>query len=123
MATKLTFIGSAAPAPTTGADTLKNAPLAPSEVDQNFANLRGGVDKLVGFATNQSEENALFAAGYVFVVRTDLIAGYTTTTAAGTTTTTAAGATTTTTAAGATTTTTAGPNTAPTSTVSFTNIT
>lgn len=31
---------------------------------------------LVGEATNVAEENALFAAGYRFVIRTDLIAGY-----------------------------------------------
>jgi hypothetical protein len=121
MSTKLTFIAASAPAPTVGADTLKSAPLSPAEIDQNFANLRAGVDKLVGFATNQSEENALFADGYVFVVRTDLIAGYTTTTGAGTTTT-GAGTTTTTGSGTTTTTTTAGGNAAPTSTIVFSNL-
>ncbi|MDD2365181.1 MAG: hypothetical protein PHN84_03360 [Desulfuromonadaceae bacterium] len=73
MATKLHLIGIAAPSPTTGADVLKGAPLSPAEVDQNFANLRAAVDKIIGEAASQAEEDALFAAGYRFVLRTDIL--------------------------------------------------
>ncbi len=99
MATKLYFAAtSTAPAPTTGADEFAPLGVSPAQFNQNMANLRAGIDLLVGYAPNQATEDALFTEGYRFVIRTDLITTptTTTTTAAGATTTTAAGTTTTT---------------------------
>lgn len=91
------------PAPVTRADSVKGADLTSAELAQNFANLRANIAKLVGEANDATEEAALFAAGYVFVIRLDLVDGYTPPT-------------------GTTTTTTPGPEVAPTSTIIFSNL-
>lgn len=97
----------------------------PEQIFADFiAELAIRSNMIVGEAASQGEEDALFAAGYKFVIRTDLIAGYTTTTGGPTTTTTTPAGTTTTTAAGTTTTTAAGTTTtttgAPTTTTTTT---
>jgi hypothetical protein len=73
---KLYLISSNPPAATSGPCVNKGDRLNPDELQQNFINLADGVNKLVGEANSQEEENTLFAAGYRFVVRLDLISGY-----------------------------------------------
>lgn len=76
MATKLYIIGNTVPNRTTGADVVKGAPLSPSEIDQNFINLRAAIDRIVGEAASDAEQTALENDGYRFIVRTDKMAGY-----------------------------------------------
>lgn len=76
MATKMSYISATIPAVTTGPSVAKGGALTPAELDQNFRNLSAGIDLFVGEAKDQAEENLLFASGYRFVIRTDLIAGY-----------------------------------------------
>jgi hypothetical protein len=62
------------PAATSGPCVNKGGQLTPDELQQNFINMADGINKFVGEAANQAEENALFAAGYRFVIRTDISA-------------------------------------------------
>lgn len=77
MAIKLYLPGAGpSPAPTSGPDVFAALGISPAELIQNFINLRDAIEKIYGEAANQTEENALFAAGYRFITRTDEIAVY-----------------------------------------------
>lgn len=55
---KLYFIAPSAPDPTIGGDMAKGGPLTPAELDQNFANLRGGLAAALAGYVTKGEWNA-----------------------------------------------------------------